>query len=379
MKKVTILALHLGYGGIEKSISALANMLCDTYDVEIVSSYKLYDQPVFDLNPKVKVKYLITKYQPNREAWKNSIKKVKPIVFLKESKNSIMTLLLRRRTMIKTIKQCDSDIIISTRDLFNKWLGKYGKKKTLKIGWEHNHHHGDVSYANKVASSSENLNVLVLVSDSLRAFYKKKMKNSKCHCVYIPNVIENLPKKTSSLKKHRIISVGRLAREKGYSDLLDVMKLVHQERPDWTLDIIGDGAQKNLLGDRIFNENMNDYITLHGYQKKEYINRLLQESSIYVMSSFTESFGIVLLEAMSFGIPVIAFDSAEGATELIKNDYNGYLITNRDKEKMKKQIIALIDDEDKRKKIGQNGRTTSMNFTADIVKKEWLKLLKKGR
>ena len=165
MKKVTILALHLGYGGIEKSISALANMLCDTYDVEIVSSYKLYDQPVFDLNPKVKVKYLITKYQPNREAWKNSIKKVKPIVFLKESKNSIMTLLLRRRTMIKTIKQCDSDIIISTRDLFNKWLGKYGKKKTLKIGWEHNHHHGDVSYANKVASSSENLNVLVLVSD----------------------------------------------------------------------------------------------------------------------------------------------------------------------------------------------------------------------
>ena len=65
MKKITILALHLGYGGIEKSISALANMLCDTYDVEIVSSYKLYDQPVFDLNPKVKVKYLITKYQPN--------------------------------------------------------------------------------------------------------------------------------------------------------------------------------------------------------------------------------------------------------------------------------------------------------------------------
>ena len=379
MKKITILALHLGYGGIEKSISALANMLCDTYDVEIVSSYKLYDQPVFDLNPKVKVKYLITKYQPNREAWKNSIKKVKPIVFLKESKNSIMTLLLRRRTMIKTIKQCDSDIIISTRDLFNKWLGKYGKKKTLKIGWEHNHHHGDVSYANKVASSSENLNVLVLVSDSLRAFYKKKKKNSKCHCVYIPNVIEDLPKKTSSLKKHRIISVGRLAREKGYSDLLDVMKLVHQERPDWTLDIIGDGAQKNLLGDRIFNENMNDYITLHGYQKKEYINRLLQESSIYVMSSFTESFGIVLLEAMSFGIPVIAFDSAEGATELIKNDYNGYLIPNRDKEKMKEQIIALIDEEDKRKKIGQNGRTTSMNFTADIVKKEWLKLLKKGR
>ena len=49
MKKISILALHLGYGGIEKSIVALANLLCDRYNVEIVSSYKLYDRPVFDL------------------------------------------------------------------------------------------------------------------------------------------------------------------------------------------------------------------------------------------------------------------------------------------------------------------------------------------
>ena len=128
LKKVTILALHLGYGGIEKSIAALANLLADDYEVEIISSYQLFDKPAFDIDPRVEVRYLITKYKPNREAWKSSIKHLRPISFVKESFNSVMTLALRRSTMIRAIENCHSDIIISTRDLFNTWLGTYGRK-----------------------------------------------------------------------------------------------------------------------------------------------------------------------------------------------------------------------------------------------------------
>lgn len=376
MKKVTILALHLGYGGVEKSIVALANMFCDTYNVEIITSYKLYDKPVFELNKKVKVKYLIKKYRPNREEWKKAIKKLRPIKFLKESYHSAMTLFLRRRTMIKAIKESDSDIMISTRDLFNTWLGKYGRSKALKIGWEHNHYHGDESYAKKVTKSAHDLDYLILVSDELRSFYKKQLKNFKCRCAYIPNVIEEIPSKKSPLMKKKLISVGRLSREKAYNDLLDVMKLVHEKEPDWTLDIIGDGAQKNMLGDRIFTENL-DYIHLHGFQKKDYINNLLKDSSIYVMSSITESFGIVLIEAMSYGVPCIAFSSAEGANALIENEKNGYLIKNRDKEEMAEKIVELIRNEKKRKEFGEKAKESSMRYTPEVVKKDWLKILKK--
>ncbi len=63
MKKITILALHLDYGGIEKSISALANALCDKYKIEIVCIYKLYDKAAFFLEDKIKVKYLIKYYE----------------------------------------------------------------------------------------------------------------------------------------------------------------------------------------------------------------------------------------------------------------------------------------------------------------------------
>lgn len=377
LKKVTILALHLGYGGIEKSIAALANLLVDDYEVEIISSYQLLDKPAFEIDPRVEIRYLITKFKPNREAWKASIKHLRPISFVKESFNSVMTLALRRSTMIRAIENCHSDIIISTRDLFNTWLGTYGKRSCYKIGWEHNHYHGDMSYADKVTKSAKNLDALVLVSDSLRKFYKKQLANTKCKCFYVPNILDTVPEHLSKLNEKRLISVGRLSREKAYEDLLDVFQLIHKKEPSWRLDIIGDGAQKNLLGDRIFAEGWTDCVKLHGFQDKTYINNLLSKSSIYLMSSITESFGIVLIEAMSHGLPCVAFDSAEGATELIEDGKNGFLISYRNKEEYAKKVIELIQNKKERTQLGKNGRETSLCFTSDKVKRDWMKVLKR--
>lgn len=379
MKKVSILALHLGYGGIEKSITNLANLICNDYEVEILSTYKLDEEPAFNLNEKVKVTYLIDKYKPNREEWKESLRKIKPITFIKETYKALRVLFLRRRKTVQAIKKCDSDIIISTRDLFNKWLGNYGKKKTYKIGWEHNHHHQDVNYIKKLVSSCSKLDKLVLVSDSLRSFYKKEMKKRgyKCKCVYIPNMLESIPKTPSKLDKKNLISVGRLSREKGYTDLIEVFKLVHEERPNWHLDIVGDGPEKNKIVDMIYLNKLTDSITVHGYLKKEEIDKLLNNSSIYLMTSYTESFGIVLIEAMSHGIPCIAFSSAEGANDLITNNENGYLIENRDFEQMKDKIIELIDSKQERLRLGTNGRELSYNYTSDKIKNDWIQLLKK--
>ena len=66
MKKVTILALHLGYGGIENAITTLANTLASKYDVEILSVYRLYNEPVYQLDEKVKVRY-ISNVKPNKK------------------------------------------------------------------------------------------------------------------------------------------------------------------------------------------------------------------------------------------------------------------------------------------------------------------------
>ncbi len=379
MKKLTIFSLHLGYGGVEQSVVNLANLLANDYEVEIVSTYKLDQTPAFDVSHQVKITYLIEKYKPNREEWKDSIRHFHPIKFLKETKNAILVLFLRKTKTMEAMKKCDSDIIISTRVLFNKWLGQYGKKKAYKIAWEHNHYHDDMDYANGVVHSCRNLDSLVLVSDSLRNFYKKKMKENhiKCRCVFIPNMLESIPKTTSSLTEKRMVTIGRLSKEKGYEDLIEIYRDFHQKYPDWHLDIVGGGALKNKLVDKIYEYHLTDTITVHGFLKKKEINALLQKSSLYLMTSYTESFGIVLIEAMSFGIPCLAFTSAEGANDLIQNDQNGYLIENRNFQEMIQKMSDLVEHPKKRMELGKNARTTSLQFSSENIKKEWINLLKR--
>lgn len=378
MKKITILALHLGYGGIEKSIASLANILIEKYDVEIISTYKILENPAFKINDKVKIKYLIENVKPNKEKWKRTIKSKRLFAFLKESIKSLYCLFLRRTRTINAIKQIDSDVIISTRTLFNNWTGKYASKTIKKVAWEHNHHHGNVKYAKKVVISCKNMDKLVLVSKSLKKFYEKELKekNYQCKTRYIPNVIEYLPKELASLKEKKLISIGRFSREKGFPDLIEVFKIVHEEDKNIKLDLIGDGAQRNMIVDKIYEYKLENEINVHGFLEKEKIYPLLKNASLYIMTSYTESFGIVLIEAMSFGVPCIAYTSAEGARDLIEDGINGYLIPNRDQNKMKEKILELLSDNKKLKELGMNARKTSEKYKIELIKEYWFKLLK---
>ncbi len=372
MKRITILALHLGYGGIEKCISTLANTLCKNYQVNVISTYKLYEKPSFPIDDRVKITYLIPDLSPSKNEFIDSVKHLKFIKGFKLGITNLKILYLKKKKMIEAIKNCDSDVIISTRDIHNDWLGKYGNQNILKIGWEHNHHNNDKKYINKIIKSVSKLDYFVLVSKELEEFYRQKVK---CKTVYIPNTLDYYPKKVSDLEEKRIISVGRLSEEKGYLDLIDVFSLVHQVYPDWKLDIIGDGNQKENIQKKIEEYGLKDFIILHGFQNKEYINQLLQKSSVYVMCSYTESFGIVLLEAFSFGIPCVAFDSARGATEIISNNWDGYLIKDRNKEIMAKKVCELISNPNRRIIMGANGIKKANQYSMDEIRKYWIQII----
>ncbi len=379
MKKISILSLHLGYGGIEKSIVSLANLLCERYDIEIACSYQLYDESVFELNKKVKVVYLNKRdIIPNHESLRVALNSHNVFDIMKEFNYAAKVLKYRKKSMINYIKNCDSDVIISTRDIFNEWLSLYGKQQTLKIGWEHNHFHDNYKYAHKVVRSVKKLDYLVLVSSDLEKYYKKRLLGQKCMTVYIPNYIDSVPKKVSKLDEKRLISVGRLSPEKGYLDLLKLYRLINKDYPDWRLDIIGDGKDRELLEKYIEKYNLGENVKLHGFQGKEYIDKLMNKSSLYLMTSYTESFGIVLIEAMSHGIPCIAMDSAEGAREIINSGENGYLIRNRNFEMMAKKVEDLIESKSERVRIGKNARKSINKYTSEVVGEEWFSLIEES-
>ena len=388
MKKITILSLHLGYGGVEKAITTLANMLCQTYDVEIISVYKLYEKPAFEVDKKVKLTYLINSDLPLKvekykllllrlhflklikSIFKDYFIKLHFIEFFKDAFNGIFMYKKRAKVMKKKIKTINSDFIISTKTYFNDWASKYGNNNMIKIGWEHNHHHGNMKYASKVIDSAKDLDYLVLVSKDLQKYYSDKLKKEKCKCVYIPNTLDNYPKKKSLLNKKNLINVGRLSVEKGQLDLLKIFNNI-KDKCDWNLNIVGNGDERKKLEQYINENNLQKRVILHGFKKSDEIEELLQNSSIFVMTSFTESFGIVLLEAMSNGLPCVAFSSAEGAKEIISSNVDGYLINNRNFSKMEKTILDLINDYEKRKEMGKKGQEKAKLYLKDEVIKKW--------
>jgi N-acetylglucosaminyldiphosphoundecaprenol N-acetyl-beta-D-mannosaminyltransferase len=275
--------------------------------------------------------------------------------------------------MIKEIKNLSCDVAISTRYLYNNILGKYAKPGIIKIAQEHND--GDKKYVKKIVKSLKNIDYFMPVSKYLTNRYSELLKEKHTKCIYIPHSLSNYTNEVSNLENKNIISVGRLSKEKGFLDLIDVFELVNNEKPEWHLNIVGDGEQRQEIQDKIYEKNLDKSITLVGLKTEEELRKLYIQSSIYVMTSYRESFGLVLIEAESFGIPLAAFDSASGACEIIQNESNGYLISNRDKEEMANKIICLINDEDLRRKIGQTAREDSEKYKTENIENEWFNFI----
>ncbi|MEE1086099.1 MAG: glycosyltransferase [Schaedlerella sp.] len=373
MKKILFLALHLGYGGAEKAIIAEANILAEKYEVEIACAYKLYEKPAFSVDPRVKITYLSTELRPNKEELKQAIQNKNMVHIIKEGYQSLQVLYYRKAFMKKMIKQSNADIIVSTRYLYHNLLGKNRKQGVVTIAQEHNHHKNNEKYIKKIINSVKGIDYFMPVSKELTDFYSKRMDGTVC--VYIPHSLEYIPKNLSNLKEPRLISVGRLSAEKGFSDLIKIFSQISSEFPEWELHIVGDGVEREPIENLIQELKLESKVVMHGFQSKEYINNLLAKSSIYIMTSLEEAFGIVLIEAQSFGIPCVAFDSAKGALEIIEDQKNGYLISNRDRKEMCLKIKKLITDSQLRKELGMQGRENSLKYSVDVIKKNWFEFI----
>lgn len=389
-KKIAILSLHLGFGGIPNVVANTANMLCNEYDVEIISLYKILNKPVFPINKKVLVKYLIDsdiaektkKYKEcflklkwvtlGKDIWHDYLKKGHVIALIKDIFLGLKTMLFSKNyQMLKYIKNSDAKVIISSEYKFSSILNKEGQDDVIKIHQEHNYNVTD-DYLKKL-NRLTNINYIMPVSIPLYEEYKKSLN---IPLKYIPLALNDYPsdKELAKLDNKNLIAIGRLSEEKGFLDMIDVMELLVAKDKKITLNIFGDGPEHQAINDLIKKKGLTQNVVMHGYKPFEEIKDYLKDSSLYIMTSFRESFGLVLIEAMSYGVPCIAFSSAIGATSII-NSKNGYLISNRDKEQMAKKILAYLRNKDK-SIMQKEARYTVSQYKFTNVQKEWLKFIK---
>lgn len=364
--KVTIYSLHMNYGGIEKDICNKANLLSKIYNVEIISVYKLNEKPQFKLNDKVILTYLTDNIRPNKEEFLKAVRSKNILKIIKEGLYSIKVLYLKDNLLNQSMINCNSEIIISTRIDFTKKLIALNDFNNIKISHEHIYHNNNKRYLKDLSKILKKVDYLMPSSNYLAQYYKNLFP-AYSYKIVVNEMCIDTNNNVSNLNNKNIISVGRLSKEKGFEDLILLFSKIVKNYPDWVLNIVGDGPLYDSLNNLINILKLNDNIKLLGNQTTEQLNKLYEESSLYVMTSYEESFGLVLLEAMSHGLPVIAYSSALGAIEIIKD--SDILIKDRNQSEMIKKISELLENKELRNKYQQLSLEKFKMYDKKIIEK----------
>ncbi len=374
MKKVTFLLLHLNYGGLEKQVTTLANELSKSYDVELVVLYDLLNgKSFYELNDNINVKFVLS-YGPIRiKELKEMLKKIKIIKFFKSLAKDIKLIFTKYCGVKKIVNNLKTDAVISSRIEFSKQIKR---RDILTISQEHSYIETP-GYIKKVKKSFKNIKYLVVMTDKARENYKKWLNgnNTYTEVIKISNTVNSTNKK-ATLDSNQIISVGRLEDVKDFETLIRVFSMCLEKNNDLRLEIVGDGSKKEELINLCKNLNILNYVHFTGKLDSQQVETEMLKSSLFVLTSKSESFSLVLVEASALGIPCISFDIDVGPREIITDSENGFIIKDRNEELMKDKILKVMDNSDIRNKIGNNAKINAERYYIENVVNEWKKILK---
>lgn len=185
----------------------------------------------------------------------------------------------------------------------------------------------------------------------------------------IPNFIHPHEEHISDCSAKKAIFVGRFDYQKRVQDAIHIWKKVRECHHDWVLEIYGDGELRQEVCSLASSFGG---VTIH--QPTPNIFEAYQKSSFLISTSLFEPFGLVIPEAMSCGLPVVAFDCPYGPNDLIANEIDGYLVGDRNIDAFADKICELIDNPELRKAMGYKALTSSQRYTAEQIMPYWLQL-----
>jgi glycosyltransferase involved in cell wall biosynthesis len=365
-------ALYMA-GGVERVLTLKANYFAEYfgYDITIILT-EGKDKPLFyPLSDKIKVINLNIDFE---ELWTCSFVK-KILVYLKRQRQF-------KKALTKELMSIRPDVTVSLLRREINFINNipdgsckigelhinranYRNFRTQNVGivkrlfakfWSHN-----------LVAHLRRLDKLVVLTEKDREAWVE-LDN----VVAIPDPLSLYPKKVSPLTEKRVVAVARYSHEKGIDLLLQAWAIAEKHALGWRLDVYGDGDRtsynqlmENLHIDRSRCE-------LHG--RTDNVETAYVNSSIFVLSSRFEGFGMVLTEAMACGLPVVSFDCPWGPRSIITDSADGLLVENSNVSALADGLTRLMGDDDLRHRMAANGIKNVQRFRIDYIAECWKKL-----
>lgn len=375
MNTIHIIALHLAFGGVERAIINMANLFAERYDVEIISVYNMPNSPAYPIDERVRVRYLLDDI-PNRAEWRAAAKGLHPVSFIKESARSVRILAGKRREVRRAIEGIESGIIITTRHEDNLALSKYGRPGVLKIAQLHHDHNFESRYVDAFKHDYGNIDYFTLLTPGLVREVGEMMRGTRTKTVYIPNFLDRYPDEPDfGAREKTVLAAGRLNYVKRFDKLIRIFASVHEKMPDWKLKIVGEGEERPVLERLIRELGAQDYVSLCGAMNGAEVEREMCSAGVYAMTSSSEGFSFVVLEAQSCYLPPVAFDVRVGPPFLITDVVDGFVVPEGDDAAFARRLEELMRDDELRRTMGKAARARSLDFSREKIAQLWYEIL----
>lgn len=367
MKLAYIIENVAGSGGLERAISTKSNYLAEyySYEITIITIYQEHRPFTYQLHPTIKTIDLGVSFESKMS------KKIKKRIHC-----ALESVLMKERFDI-CMSLCGMDVysLYKINDGSRK-IAEYHFDYTTFDMWARSY---PCVISNIVAALRRRLFIKAVKEyDSFVVLTDQDACRWKKHCdnvvrIYNPLFVNVEGKRKDSTKT--VCAIGRLDFQKGYDLLIPAWQEVAEKHPDWKLNIYGDGSQRERLQELIDTNNLGDYVKLCGYCDN--VGEALNSSEIFVFPSRYEGFGLVLIEAMAYGVPPVSFDSPCGPREIIENNKNGIIVPYLDTKALIKGVLRLIEDSEYRFILSKQAKIRSSNFSMNYIMKEWKSLIER--
>ena len=370
-------ALYMA-GGVERVLTLKANYFAEHfgYDITIILT-EGKDKPLFyPLSDKIKVTNLDIGFE---ELWTCSFLK-KIFVYLKKQrrfKKALTTeLMCLRPDITVSLLRREINFINDIKDGSRK-IGELHVNRANYRNFEANDSNFIKNlfakfWMHNLVSKLKKLDHFVVLTEEDKSAWPELMNV----CV-IPDPLSFIPTQCSSLTKKRVIAVGRYAYQKGFDLLLKAWKMVEAKFPDWELAIYGDGDRTPY--ECLINELSIDRSRCILYGRTNAIKQEYCNSGIFVLSSRFEGFGMVLVEAMACGLPVVSFCCPCGPKDIVKDGEDGLLIENGNVMALADGMSRLMNDDILRKSMATAGKDNVKRFSMEQIAMCWKTLFERNK
>jgi glycosyltransferase involved in cell wall biosynthesis len=373
-------------GGTIRTTFTTAAELAKRHDVEIASVLRFRDKPSFprpkgvrligltDLR-KDRMERLAGHWGPRARYQTWAAGKRSRLMSSSDFRHPDFNL-LSDINLLRYLLPLKDGVVIGTRPAINLAVAHVVSPSVVRVGQDHmNLHTYNDALKAQIAAVYPKLDLVSTLTEGDADNYRAHLKG-QTKVVCMPNGVPELGGRRAALDNQVVVAAGRMGPQKGFDRLLPVWAKVAPEHPGWELRIWGGGKGIGKLRRQAEELGIADSARVMGFTDK--LHDEFSDSALYVMSSRKEGFPMVLLEAMSVGLPVVSYDCPTGPRDIIREGVDGYVVPDGDGEALASALGRLMDDAELRKRFGAAAVEGAARYDIATIAGRWEELLEEA-